>query len=305
MEFHFVLPWILSGLLASSSGNQKPVVVPFVMKNNEIVISATINSKPVRLTLDTGSPYLYLRSDVPDRIGLRLPDSPSGMPLYDNIASLQIGGVTWRDVPYDSLPKEHMGELDGLLGVDLLQEYAVGCDLAKKRLTFWHRGKLTRAQVTSYLTGGKKASTIYTQELTIDDQNHLETIIQADDRKIVMRLDTGAFHTTFDKKTAEAFRPLRKGITHPINTLSGTTEVSRNLVRAIHLGQMTINYPVVLFFQEKERGKTYVNLLGMDILARTRFILDFSEPQTLSNPPQAQLGQIGESLATTGNRFLC
>jgi len=275
------------------------------MKNNEIVISATINSKPVRLTLDTGSPYLYLRSDVCERLDLIDSRSTPEIPIFKNIASLQIGGVTWRDVPYDSLPKEHMGELDGLLGVDLLQEYAVGCDLAKKRLTFWHRGKLTRAQVTSYLTGGKKASTIYTQELTIDDQNHLETIIQADDRKIVMRLDTGAFHTTFDKKTAEAFRPLRKGITHPINTLSGTTEVSRNLVRAIHLGQMTINYPVVLFFQEKERGKTYVNLLGMDILARTRFILDFSEPQTLSNPPQAQLGQIGESLATTGNRFLC
>ena len=194
---------------------------------------------------------------------------------------------------------------EGLLGIDLLKEYAVGYDLAKKRLTFWHKGKLTPAQIASYLTGSKKASTIYTQELTIDDQNNLETIIQADDRKVVMELDTGAFHTTFDKKTAEAFRPLGKGITHPMYTLVGVTQGSRSLLRSVQLGQMTINYPVVLFFQEKERGKPYKNLLGMDILAQTRFILDFPSLKLYLTPPQAQLGQIGESLATTGNRFLC
>jgi predicted aspartyl protease len=275
MKPYLSLLVVFTAMCLSLVSNAQPVVFPFVFNDGDILVDAKINGRTVRLCFDTGSPTLYLRDDICDKLGLRLPSTTS-VPRFKNIASLWLGKVVWKNISrYENFEQKFLPGFEGLLGMDLLKDYAVGIDLDKKQLTFWRQGKRTAEQIAAYLKADNPSALIHIQPLAIDIQDNLTTTIQLDHRKVEMILDTGATTTILDSATAEEFTPLRQGGSWITKTLEEDAEMSRHLLRSMQIGQMTLDYPPMWYWKEVTVAKPFVNLLGMDVLARTRFVLDF------------------------------
>ena len=118
----------------SRNGNRQELTIPFdfAAERGSLLIRARVNSRPVRLIVDTGSAHTIL---LPAVAGvnpgeLRAPRSGAGV-IGDAVGrevTLEVGPRTWRRrvsiMDLSAVLTPYRERIDGLLGIDFLLEFS-------------------------------------------------------------------------------------------------------------------------------------------------------------------------------------
>lgn len=141
---------VVAVVLASACGVHRTTPVPLTYgPNRELLVDARMNGKPLRLQVDTGSSLTILTAATQERLGLgqyRVPGdfaaAGAGGPvdvLGVVAGSAEIAGHHMRNVhgAMIDIDSAH-GQIDGVVGMDVLGRYTTIIDLAKHELAL-HR----------------------------------------------------------------------------------------------------------------------------------------------------------------------
>lgn len=115
-----------------------------------ILISATLNGRgPYRFALDTGAGSTIVSHELAQQLGLsqgaHIPIQGAGGPatgFLTKLSSLEFGNVSLRDVTvvaadvFASLRNPVGGELDGIIGYNVMRQFCVTIDYPMKRMRF-------------------------------------------------------------------------------------------------------------------------------------------------------------------------
>jgi predicted aspartyl protease len=131
-------------------GNKTSFTVPFRLVDNRVFIEAKINGKgPFALILDTGASGTVMRGAA-ERLGLKIENESQQRGVGEktvtsgetHLNELQIGDAHFYDLDVGVLPGDDTPEvfgtqlLDGILGLEIFQHFAVKHDYVHKLLTF-------------------------------------------------------------------------------------------------------------------------------------------------------------------------
>ncbi len=138
------------------------VQIPFRLRHGaHAVVTVFINRQPVRLALDSGAQRTIISNRVAKRLSVnKLADMqlqnyfgesvPSTLSTVD---SLQLDGVTITNLPVICASMSIPG-IDGLLGWDILRQFALVIDYPKRQLTL--RRSVPHAAIQANLLGGSR-----------------------------------------------------------------------------------------------------------------------------------------------------
>jgi predicted aspartyl protease len=137
-----------SGRVSQLSGASSPVSVPIDLKGSSAYLSVTVNgSQPASLLLDTGAWLTVFNPALVQRLGLAVPVTAPrmlltaaggktlDMPLV-HVNSIKIGTMVVETLDvgvHDTLPEEK--EVDGVLGMDVLNHFKMTINRESKQLT--------------------------------------------------------------------------------------------------------------------------------------------------------------------------
>lgn len=140
----------LTYALAAPPAPPKKAVVPFEMlPTNHMVVKAKINDQgPFRLIFDLGAPITLLSNRAGERSGAVKKDAPRSIFFSvrgeSEVKSLEIGGLTAKDVPVVILDHPVLRALggllgkplDGILGYTFFARYKTTIDYQARTMTF-------------------------------------------------------------------------------------------------------------------------------------------------------------------------
>jgi hypothetical protein len=179
------------------------VVVPFELWRNHIYISASINGKgPFRFIFDSGAGGTAINRKLVNEMGLtRLGTAEArGVGGADStevyqIDTLEVAGVRLMGLPgstidFDQLESVAETRIDGIIGYDLLNRFAISVDYTDHRLVIYRPG------IEPHSTWGEPCRLTIDLRLPYVDATVEDTIAAR------FRLDTGSastidFHTPF------------------------------------------------------------------------------------------------------------
>ena len=119
--------------------------IPFKLRNKaHVVVTVLINGQPVRLAVDSGAQRTLISSRKARKIGVgevgviqiqnyNQKTIPGLLSMAD---SLQLGGLTVRNLPV-LVSTINIPGVDGLLGWDLLRQFAFTINYSNRQLTVW------------------------------------------------------------------------------------------------------------------------------------------------------------------------
>jgi hypothetical protein len=164
---------IVAPVRAEPPAASAPVAVPFEMLakgrlfSGHIAVQVKINDKgPYRLIFDTGAPTMLLTTKVAKECGVIGPGakkpaihSPLAMPGQVTIATLEIGGLSAKDLPAIVLDHptvsaiaEMFGPVEGIVGFPFFARYRTSIDYKAKQFTFTPNGYVPTDVVMSLMT---------------------------------------------------------------------------------------------------------------------------------------------------------
>jgi predicted aspartyl protease len=136
----------------SAHGGEDPRAIDFDLGSPKplILISATVNSRGrYRFAVDTGAGSTIVSPELAQQLrlsqGKRVPIQGAGGPatgFLTKLPSLQFGNVSLRSVTvvtadvFGSLRNPVGGELDGIIGYNVMQQFCVTIDYPMKRMRF-------------------------------------------------------------------------------------------------------------------------------------------------------------------------
>src|SRR5262245_34940225 len=129
--------WIVLAYLAVAAPSG--VTVPFVWTPGQIEVAVTVNGTPATFLLDTGSEYSVVSTRLAER--LRLATETAGARPFAGGVTLGVGPLVLADqrvmiMPFDSFYARGR-QVEGLIGFDFFERYAVKIDFAARTLTCW------------------------------------------------------------------------------------------------------------------------------------------------------------------------
>jgi len=149
-----LIPLVAGSALAAASLNAqsaRPIATyPFVLEDDHVVIDASINGRPGRFVLDSGSGAAAIASSFAEGLNLNLSETPAttsgagrsatqarmGRASEVTIGPLVLANV--RVVVLSNNPFKGLGRaLDGTLGYEVFAKWTVTIDFANKTLTFF------------------------------------------------------------------------------------------------------------------------------------------------------------------------
>jgi predicted aspartyl protease len=135
-----------------SRGGEDPRAMDFDLGSPKplIMIGTTVNGTgPYRFALDTGAGITIVSQELAQKLRLsqggRIPMQGAGGPamgFLSQLSSIEFGNIALRDVTvvaadvFASLRKPVGGELDGIIGHNVMQQFRVTIDYPMKRLRF-------------------------------------------------------------------------------------------------------------------------------------------------------------------------
>lgn len=122
--------------------------IPFTLQRDQLVIiEARMEGRPVRLMVDTGFSLTFVTADFARKSGMTVTDEIIRMSDSNDADSegrlarldtLELGGLTVRNLPVVSSPPRLLGKLagpiDGVLGWDVLRDLVVTWDFPATRM---------------------------------------------------------------------------------------------------------------------------------------------------------------------------
>ena len=257
------------------------------------MISVRLNgSLDATFVVDTGTGNCLISQSLAAKLGA-LPYAallPDGKPLFLDgkqpqaitLTSLQIGGKSGPLIinplsgPILIVPDRQLRvsvdhTVDGMIGSNLLDEFAVIFDFPGRRLTLCTPGNLTSGEVQSLGFSGpgrtvmplsRNADETYSTPVTLENGRASR---QAD-----LLVDTGAQRTQIPRLVAQDLFliPLRQ---RPVVNSADSYTANEAQLHALGLGVLQITGPSVLY---AAKGN-HITGLGLDILSGYKVLLDF------------------------------
>lgn len=172
--------------------------LPVVMRQTMAVVPARVNGETVGLGVDSGAPHTLVTPELVAALDLRPDPGMSsrriggvGGNAYSQVvalASLQLAGVTYRNIDVDAASLGQYGRKDmavsGLIGEDLLSRYDVGFDIGHREISFY---TVRGCNTVTPPWGAATSIPIHLSEL-----NHLVFPLELDGHRLNAVFDTGA-----------------------------------------------------------------------------------------------------------------
>lgn len=268
--------------------SRKPVEVPIVIENGAIVLEATIDRKPVRMMLDTGSVSTWLSPGAVKRLELK--DTPFEAP------GLLLKGVTLKSVALSRAMPEFIsvtcegfvGEspglyrlsagplpnVDGVLGLDCLSGLVIGLDLEKSRLVLWPMASKEKERLRWVAEGQPPsfAAVALPLEHEVGDWYYADARLE-DGQRTKLALSTG-YGGGLRLPASLSGGRIEASPKPPIDGASRAAAGGENgRRRAFALGEVA--FDALPAEAVPERGALCVPVLGVAALRDRRVVLDF------------------------------
>jgi predicted aspartyl protease len=273
--------------------------LPLRMMHHHLVSAVEINGKPADMILDTGSFGTVLTREAVARLGLPTPDwtaiEARGIGGSRSLSVLQtaqfkLGRLHGRDLHFavfDSPSVLGMGQVDGLLGMDILSQFDIDLDLPE------HKVLLYGTQ------GGCRHPTVALEQPLFalpmeQDERERSAVVEVSiaGKSLRALLDSGADSNVLYRGAARrlgldetALAGDRKGSMGGIGPRA--VQYRRHVIEPVTIGDLTVrNMPVDV--SQESRAGDFDMILGLDFFLRVHVWLSFSSHTVIMQfPPHA------------------
>jgi Aspartyl protease/PDZ domain len=269
-----------------------PVVVPFELRGDLIVVTVDVNGQPAALILDTGTGIgLALDSAFAQQAHFH----PSWHNAQANGRTVRLGTV--RSVHVGSAPLSNVGvvvvdirtlqtrvgrDVHGTIGYDLFDQYVVTIDYEACTITLVEPGAFTYAGSGTVVPVGLEHHTpVVAASLVTRTRGVIPVRLDLD-------LGSSAYAVRLSLRTVAAYGLLHDTVTAhgPFGGGAGAaTEGELLRMPSLRIGPLVINRPSTALAQEMEGpfGATAINdgTIGEPVLRRTRLIIDYSRSRVI------------------------
>jgi predicted aspartyl protease len=243
------------------------------------------NGETPTFILDTGSRGCYISQELSRRLSLKAEQvkDASGqtvkLPLNDNrpaervyLKRLILGKFAPTDVPMYVVPRAKLEGLvnapvDGVIGMSILENFAVEIDVIGRKLTLHYPGTLTGEQLKS--AGFADPSGVPLEIEKSDVYVTLQVNGLIEER---CQLDLGSQRTIISSGTARALRLERTETIFQL-TARGATPTDIVKCNSLRVGGNTINNVVIGALTGSSK-KDETPLLGLDFLSKFHMLID-------------------------------
>jgi hypothetical protein len=113
------------------------------LRTRSWALMAKLNNADAKLELDSGSSGFYISSKIAARAGLSSQERNEVYGLGDHgpqggyfayAASIRVGNLEFRDCPVDVSDRKYVGNVDGLVGTDIFEDFLVRIDFPRHSL---------------------------------------------------------------------------------------------------------------------------------------------------------------------------
>lgn len=271
---------------AAPPGEQKPIVVDYQpgVDNVQLVTVILNGSTTATFLLDTGTNISLISPELVSR--MKLPYQARKSPAATNrnkifegssavqVDKLQLGGVSLSNVTLVQMKTDSMSpmlgrKIDGLIGTNILSDYAVLFDFQQHRLTFCKNGKLSLAQRKVW--GMDKAYSMRIENIGNDIAYSAHVRINGTVGEDLL-IDTGAARTIVSFSVARKLKLTSLGDLTSFSVHDDHTD-HLALVDKLDLGDFTTGATTLRY--PAGEGGPLPPLLGMDLMMQHRVLMDF------------------------------
>lgn len=266
-------------LIGAPSG----VTVPFAWTPGQIEVRVTVNRTPATFLLDTGSEYSIVSSRL--AAGLPLRSARRGARDFADGVTIGIGPLTLADqrvmvMPFDTYYARGR-QIDGLLGYDVFERFAVKIDWGAKTLTLWTHAAFTppTAAVAVPIEFSGRLPVIAAQ---LGLQGHtLPARLMVDtgaSQSLMLRHPYASANKLFDRAAGETTAP---------SLADGTRRLVTIPSRALTVGALTFDHPAVLAFSEPTGAAASTDtdgVIGNTLLSRFTLYVDYTGKRLFFEP---------------------
>ncbi len=277
--------------------------VPFTLTTSgQILLSARVGTHTLALALDSGASSTGLLPASAAKLGVRLDTHPHTGPevKFGTLPEVALSGIQLKAVPIvvtelaalTAWNGQHPAQkIDGILGIDTLQQWGIGLDMLAQTLTFWPGGHVNQDQIIAFQIAGLQRYALRpTHQEFIQshlaaampmhhkagDENHpfYSVTVRVDQIDTEMDVDTGALISTIPDKIALELKPL---VTSQavVRTLNGDVPMPTMTLRRLKVGPLTVDYPLVALCSPTTPKEFATSILGRTCFDRCQVILDF------------------------------
>jgi predicted aspartyl protease len=260
----------------------------FRAHNGLILIPVGLEGKvTATFVLDTGAQGCAISSKLANELKLprrsmvtadgkqeRLPISGKGNSEIATAKLLQLGAMVFEGAPFvvadpNRLPSGDGVEIDGIIGMRLLELIAFKLDYSSKKMTLWHPGNLNDLDL-------KRAGipvTLLTPAEYRDGQLLARGLVNGKFEESFL-VDTGSGSSCVSEETAKR-AGLKKEKRLPQFTVKGVIDFDFVRLDTLSVGAITLSSPLVGVLR-KGVFNVPAGILGLDVLERTILFVDAS-----------------------------
>jgi len=260
------------------------VTVPFVWTPGQIEVAVIVNGASATFLLDTGSEYSIVSTRLAQQ--LRLTVEPRGARDFAGGVTLGVGPLVLPDqrvmvMPFDTYYARGR-QIDGLLGFDVYDRFALKIDWGAKALTFWERDGFTPPAVAVAVPiefSGRLP--VLTATLQLDSSSPLTARLMVDtgaSQSVMLRHPFSMKHDLFARAAGEKSAP---------SLADGTRRLVVIPARELAVGTLTFDRPDVLAFSEPVGSAASTatdGLIGNALLSRFTLYVDYARRRLLFEP---------------------
>ena len=266
------------------------VTIPFSWTPGQIEVRVTANGTAATFLLDTGSEYSIVSARLAQSLGLGT--ERRGARDFAGGVSIGIGPLVLQDqrvmvMPFDTYYARGR-QIDGLLGYDVFDRYAVKIDWPSRTLTFWERGSFAppRTAIAVPIEFSGRLPVIAAR-LRLSNERTLPATLMVDtgaSQSVMLRYPYASANKLFDLAAGESTAP---------SLADGTRRLVAIPAGELAVGGLSFERPSVQAFTEPigSAGSTETDgLIGNTLLSRFVLYVDYAGKH-LYFEPRGRSGQ--------------
>jgi hypothetical protein len=260
------------------------VIVPFSWTPGQIEVRVTANGTPATFLLDTGSEYSIFSTRLARSLGLAT--QPRGSRDFAVGVTIGIGPLTLADqrvmvMPFDTYYARGR-QIDGLLGYDVFERYAVRIDVPARTLTFWEHSRFVPPSVaTAVPIAFAGRLPVIAAHLRLSDERTLPVTLMVDtgaSQSVILRYPYASTNRLFGLATGESTAP---------SLADGTRRLSTIPAQALAVNGLSFEHPQVQAFTEPIGSAAATDtdgLIGNALLSRFVLYVDYAARRLYFEP---------------------